>query len=213
MHARASPTAAARSRKRRRVIPEDPGDATPAPRDVIVIDGSPEEAVAADPAPPPARRRGAAVAAPPEEATTNPLLRAAASPPPAAPAPAPAPAQPRRGAASATSNPMHARDSPTANRTRRRSRGAAGIDDPADAMPAKRPQTLVISASGVDPAGRTALRAAAAAVARAGGGRARFADDELLAKLCVENLLDGVAMSLSHRSTEPVRPRHRREMT
>ena len=37
--------------------------------------------------------------------------------------------------------------------------------------------------SGVDPAGRTALRAAAAAVARAGGGKARFADDELLAKL------------------------------
>ena len=37
--------------------------------------------------------------------------------------------------------------------------------------------------SGVDPAGRTALRAAAAAVARSGGGKARFADDELLAKL------------------------------
>ena len=77
---------------------------------------------------------------------------------------------------------MHASDSPTANRTRRRSRGAAGIDDDA-ARPAKKQQTLVISASGVDPAGRTALRAAAAAVARAGGGKARFADDELLAKL------------------------------
>ena len=71
---------------------------------------------------------------------------------------------------------MHARDSPTANRTRRRSRGAAAIDDDGDeaARPAKKLQTLVISASGVDPAGRTALRAAAAAVARAGGGRARF---------------------------------------
>ena len=78
---------------------------------------------------------------------------------------------------------MHGRDSPTANRTRRRSRGAAGIDDDEGARPAKRPQTLVVSASGVDPAGRTALRAAAAAVERAGGGKARFADDELLAKL------------------------------
>ena len=177
-------TANARSRKRRRVIPDEPADATPAPRDVIVIDGSPEEAPAADPAPPPARRRGAAVAAPPHEVTTNPLLRAAASPPPTAPAPASAPAQPRRGAAAATeaqprrgaaratTNPMHGRDSPTANRTRRRSRG---IDDDEGTRPAKRQQTLVISASGVDPAGRTALRAAAAAVERAGGGKARFA--------------------------------------
>jgi len=78
---------------------------------------------------------------------------------------------------------MHARGSPLANRTRRRSRGAAGIDDDEAARPTKKKQTLVISASGVDPAGRTALRAAAAAVERAGGGKARFADDELLAKL------------------------------
>jgi len=194
----APPAARPAVRKRRRVIHDDPAEEPPAPRDVIVIDGSPAatanplraaevaEAPVEAPAPAPARRRGAAVAAPPD-ATTNPLLRAAASPPRAAPAPAAPPraaeAPLRRAAsprAAATANPMHARDSPTANaRTRRRSRGA----DDEDARPAKRQQSLVISASGVDPAGRKALRAVAAAVDRGGGGKARFADDELLAKL------------------------------
>ena len=64
-----------------------------------------------------------------------------------------------------------------------------GIDDDEGTRPAKRQQTLVISASGVDPAGRTALRAAAAAVERAGGGKAQGGGKPgcHLYRLCEEN--------------------------
>ena len=69
------------------------------------------------------------------------------------------------------------------------------------------PSTFESFGSGLDAEGGRARRAAAApaAAARAGSTVDLHAIDAIL--------LDGVAMPVPRRSTEPGRPRHRREMT